>query len=57
MKVIKVIVDSIPKLGCFDCKFIYNGFCLAKPTTPRIRVINHYDNKTRPDWCPLESKD
>ena len=50
MKVIKVIVDKVPE-SCKECIYpnwnsLGDRYCQAA-----LRII--YDDKKRPDWCPL----
>jgi hypothetical protein len=61
MKVIKVIVDELPK-NCVDCwfgqtlsydpnddfEFIYYEYCL-------VMDKDNYDRSSCPDWCPLRT--
>ena len=50
MKVIKVLVDEMPE-SCKECIYpnwnsLGDRYCQAA-----LRII--YDDKKRPDWCPL----
>jgi hypothetical protein len=47
MKVIKVVVDELPK-DCPDCDWSNIGDCFL---VGRQHDCNCYDR--RPDWCPL----
>ena len=54
MKVIKVLVDEMPE-NCKECIYpnwnsLGDRYCQAA-----LRII--YDDKKRPDWCPLIKDD
>ncbi len=55
MKVIKVIVDELPK-NCSRCKLKYTRM---RGEGKICFNANKYcsDNDTRPNWCPLVRKD
>jgi hypothetical protein len=49
MKIIKIIVDTIPK-SCLDCDF---RLCDLSETANRERILKKYHTK-RHENCPLE---
>ena len=54
MKVLKVIVDEVPK-GCGDCQFLHKwerGRSILFDCDATFEGFID-DLETRPDWCPL----
>jgi len=59
MEILKVIVDEIPK-GCSSCKLSTHHYyvCLATgKSTTDLGWIKIERPTTRPDWCPLTTRD
>ena len=50
MKVIKVIVDELPE-SCKEC--IYPNWNSLGDRYCQVALRLIYDDKKRPDWCPL----
>ena len=52
MKVLKVIVDEMPK-DCEQCYYLMiGGFCSAFMNWREFKRTD--ETTTRPSWCPLE---
>ena len=51
MKVLKVIVDEVPK-SCQPCEFSVDVLNMCSLMTRELEEWGFY--KERPDWCPLE---
>jgi hypothetical protein len=62
MKVIKVIVDKVPKdLFCFECGFCYRDVdgddaCAAIQNFDNDEIGKTKAGQLRPNWCPLEEE-